>query len=200
MPTTAAPGVARIIIEGVIVIQGSDFGLLIDHPIFGPELARSVREDIANLLSIILSRVLVRSLTLGSLVVDYAVTGTGSETGAEILLKQETLRATAGQGGWLSATSSLYRNVSNETLVVSSATAQAPADEGGSCSSFASGDCPWFIFLISVLGALLILTVVICTCRICNKRKADALAAQKAAAEPYQEEMPRRNPITTGIL
>ena len=158
-----------------------------------------MRIDIATLLRILVSRVVIRQMSVGSLLVDYSITGE-SVDGEEVSSTQERLDEAVGSNSWLANTQTIYMNVSNETLVLESANAQPTRQEQSICGTyFDSGDCSWFLFGLIVIFVFLSAVATYFGCRYRAKKAKRLSMQQKAKDGDMRNPCRNREPIDDDV-
>ena len=135
-PTGTLPANFAAAIVAQIRIQGSAFASLLTSNYNG--LATAVQTDLAGLMQISASDVLITNMVLGSLVVTFAV---AASAGVQPSVLNERLQ-TATTANWLTSTQGVYSTVSNETLRVSEAPALLSTAAPGAVTSAAPATQP----------------------------------------------------------
>jgi hypothetical protein len=98
-----------------IRLSGTAWGQLLNSPVARPLLLTGVRGDVAGLLKVNASYVVILNLTLGSLIIDFAVLAGSSASVAQL---EAAVRSSSTNTSWLTSTKSMYSVVSNETITV----------------------------------------------------------------------------------
>lgn len=128
-PTGTLPANFAAAIVAQLRIQGAAFATLLRDNYEG--LATAVRGDLAGLLQISASDIVITNMVLGSLIVTFAV---GASAGVQPSVLNDRLQ-TATTANWLTSTQGVYSTVSNETLRVTSAPALLSTAAPGAVTS-----------------------------------------------------------------
>jgi hypothetical protein len=113
--TTAAPNATRYVAQARLRLSGTGYAALLNDPAKYQSLATALRTDLATLLGIESRFIVILNLSLGSLVVDFAIVeGSGKSTAA----LTQSVQSAANSTTWLTSTKSVYATVSNETITV----------------------------------------------------------------------------------
>jgi hypothetical protein len=128
-PTGTLPANFAAAIVAQLRIQGAAFEALLRDNYAG--LAAAVRLDLAGLLQISASDIVITNMVLGSLIVTFAV---GASAGVQPSVLNDRLQ-TATTANWLTSTQGVYSTVSNETLRVTSAPALLSTAAPGAVTS-----------------------------------------------------------------
>lgn len=140
-------------VEGTVRLRGTQFQAMLVNATQRELLTAALISDLARLLQVLASRVRIRALSLGSLIVDYSV-APASSTAADPVAEQQlvaransTLAAAMGSEVFVD-TSALYRDRTNstESLVLESSNvvagdAATPAPSPASSSLFDVSSC-----------------------------------------------------------
>lgn len=113
-----------------IRLSGNSYGALLNDPAKRSQLTLAIRVDLSGLLGIDSSYVVIISLTIGSLVIDFGVKEGSNATTASLV---STINTASSSTTWLTGVKSVYATVSNETIAVlsSSATEVTTTAAGG---------------------------------------------------------------------
>jgi len=119
--TTSSPQqvAERYAIRVLLKLSGSAYAALLSNPTSRALLEAALKNDIAGLLGITATYVRVLNLTVGSLIVDFAILNGSGKSAADL---NAGVAKAATSSSWLSSTQSVYRTVSNETIGVLSVT------------------------------------------------------------------------------
>lgn len=113
--STAAPNATRYVAQARLRLSGTGYAALLNDPAKYQSLATALRTDLATLLAIESRFIVILNMTLGSLVVDFAIVeGSGKSTAA----LTQSVQSAANSTSWLTSTKSVYATVSNETITV----------------------------------------------------------------------------------
>jgi hypothetical protein len=179
-PVTPARRVGRI--SGGLRIRGTHFGALLATAAARERLSAAVQTDLGRLLDILASLVRIESLALGSLVVDFSVAH--STTTAGHVNRSMAATARTGDAAWLNDTQTVYSAVSNETLVVESAS--VTADGEIDATEVCGVACMAFIG-IGVLAAFAVVVAIAMTVHYIMRGKAAKGGPKYAAGnEPHE--------------
>jgi len=135
-PTGTLPANFAAAIVAQLRIQGAAFATLLVNNYNG--LAAAVQVDLAGLLQIDTSDIVITNMVLGSLVVTFAAS---ANAGVQPSVLNARLQ-TATTANWLTSTQGVYSTVSNETLRVTSAPALLSTAAPGAVTSAAPTTAP----------------------------------------------------------
>ena len=152
-------------------IIGSSFGVLLTESSTAAELLQLLTLDIARLLGVATEYVVIDSLTIGSLLVNFTVTaGALATTNATAIASTLTAAAAPNASvAWLAQTQALYATVSNETLYLDQASttvilaplattmASFPQGCGGGCTLFYAGLAVAGAVFVAVVGLIAVM-------------------------------------------
>lgn len=119
---------STIAVRVVMKLSGSSWGTLLANSAYRAQLEVGLKGDIATLLNVTKEYIVIMNLSVGSLIVDFAVL-TGSSASASQL--DAAVRSSASSTSWLTSTKGVYSTVSNETITVQSVNLSA----GGTTSA-----------------------------------------------------------------
>jgi len=112
--TTTAP-VTVYTAQGTFRLSGGAWAELLNNTARTATLIASLQTDIAALLGIDPTYVVILHLSVGSLIIDFAVLSGSNKTAAQLISSAQTAESSTS---WLSTTKSVYALVSNETITV----------------------------------------------------------------------------------
>jgi hypothetical protein len=134
--TTATSGaVRRVALRGAFRFSGGNWAAILNNPARKSALEVAIRSDVANLTRVSVEFVVIYSLSIGSLVVDYGVLDGSGRSTAELSASVATAQ---GSASWLSSVSSEYRAAGgNDTITTlsSSVTETAAPVTGGAATT-----------------------------------------------------------------
>ena len=115
MPSVPTPNATRFVAQARLRLSGTGYAALLNNPTAYQALATALRTDLATLLLIEPQYIVILNMSLGSLVVDFAIVeGSGKSTAA----LTQSVQTAANSTAWLTSTKSVYATVSNETITV----------------------------------------------------------------------------------
>jgi hypothetical protein len=117
--TTSAPTTAGFAIRATLRLSGTAYAALLNNATARAVLEAALKTDLAGLLGINSLFIRILNMTVGSLVVDFAILNGSGKTASQL---NTGLAAATANTNWLSSTKSVYSTVSNETIGVLSLT------------------------------------------------------------------------------
>jgi len=101
--------------QATIRLSGSQWAALLSTPAARAQLEAALTGDLANLLGVIAKFIKILNLSVGSLIVDFAVLAGSNKTADQLTA---SVLASGNNTAWLTSTKSVYSIVSNETISV----------------------------------------------------------------------------------
>jgi hypothetical protein len=101
--------------QATIRLSGSQWAALLSSPLARAQLEAALQSDLATLLGVIASFIKILNLSVGSLIVDFAVLAGSNKTADQLAA---SVLASGNNTSWLTTTKSVYSVVSNETISV----------------------------------------------------------------------------------
>jgi len=108
--------------QGTFKLSGSDWAALVNDPTRKATLLVAVQSDLAALLGINPLYIVIFDVSVGSLIVNYAILDGAGKTAAQLT---QQLATAQNNTSWLTTVKSTYASVSNESITVLSFTAVA---------------------------------------------------------------------------
>jgi hypothetical protein len=123
--------------QGTFRLSGAAWAELLNNTARRATLVSSIQTDIAALLGIAPEYVVILKLSIGSLVIDFAVIQGSGKTSSQLL---NSAVAASSSTTWLQSTKNVYALVSNETVTVLSVAVSAV--EGGTTGAAVTVTAP----------------------------------------------------------
>lgn len=101
--------------QATIRLSGTQWAALLSNPAARSQLEAALKGDLANLLGVIADFIKILNLSVGSLIVDFAVLAGSNKTADQLTA---SVLASGNNTSWLTSTKSVYSIVSNETISV----------------------------------------------------------------------------------
>jgi len=116
-PPTAAPVVYDIVVT--LRLSGANWSSVLSNPTAKAELVTSLTDDLSVLLGVPAAYIVILSLTVGSLIVQFAVI---QGSGKSIAQLSTSVNSATTSTSWLTSTSAVYATVGTDTLTVTGVT------------------------------------------------------------------------------